>query len=461
MNRDVFVNRTLNLKRIKYIGLDMDHTLVRYKSENFEKLAYKVMIEKLVKHKGYPKSLYDLEFDFNRSIRGLVIDGQAGNLLKLSRHGAIRTSQHGLEKIDYKTQRKLYGGTYVDLSDPHYYTIDTIFSISHASLYAQLIDLKDNKEFKNMPDYSTIAKDLLEALDLGHRDDSIKGVVKKDLDHYLLKDPETVEGLEKFIKHGKKIFILTNSDFHYTKLLLDYCINPFLKNHKCWEDLFEVVITGAQKPRFFYDQLNFLKVNPDDGSMINFDQPITRGIYQGGCASKFTNDLNLNAEDILYIGDHIYGDIVRLKKDCSWRTALVIEELEDDVKGQMLAEPIEKEIDQLMQQKLPIEVKIDELISNQIENDLGKSDEVDKLIAQAQQIDQQISPLIQKRLEFFNPIWGPITRVGIEESFFGYQVERFADIYMSKLMDLLKLSPRTYFRSNPRPLPHETYSSKL
>jgi hypothetical protein len=40
MARKVYVNRTLNLKKIRYIGLDMDHTLVRYNSENFEKLSH-------------------------------------------------------------------------------------------------------------------------------------------------------------------------------------------------------------------------------------------------------------------------------------------------------------------------------------------------------------------------------------------------------------------------------------
>ena len=58
----VFVNRTLNLKRIRFLGLDMDHTLVRYNSENFEALAHRTMIEKLVREKGYPESVLKLTF---------------------------------------------------------------------------------------------------------------------------------------------------------------------------------------------------------------------------------------------------------------------------------------------------------------------------------------------------------------------------------------------------------------
>ena len=50
----VYVNRTLNLKRIRFLGFDMDHTLVRYQSENFEALAHRIMLEKLVSDKNYP-----------------------------------------------------------------------------------------------------------------------------------------------------------------------------------------------------------------------------------------------------------------------------------------------------------------------------------------------------------------------------------------------------------------------
>jgi hypothetical protein len=31
---------------------------------------------------------------------------------------------------------------------------------------------------------------------------------------------------------------------------------------------------------------------------------------------------------VLYVGDHIYGDIVKSKKDIGWRTMLVVPELE-------------------------------------------------------------------------------------------------------------------------------------
>ncbi len=452
----VYCNRTLNLKKINYIGLDMDHTLVRYKSENFEALAHRVMVEKLVHDKGYPKSILDLKFSFDRAIRGLVIDKSLGNVLKLSRYAAIRGSYHGLKPIDFKQQKKLYKSTYIDLGDPKYDAVDTTFSIAFAGLFMQLIDLKDGAEKETLPDYLQIAEDLSAALDRGHRDGSIKNVVRDNLDKYIIKDEEIVRGLERYKKHGKKIFILTNSEFHYTKLLLDYAITPFLKDHKSWLELFDFVITSAQKPRFFYDRLNFLKINPADGSMTNVDSKITPGVYQSGCANTFTNDLDLNPDEILYIGDHIYGDIVRLKKDCAWRTALVVEELETEVLIGAKAHSITEKIQNLMDQKRPLETELDNLISEKIETGKNDSQEkIDQLMGEISAIDHQISPLIKDHEKLFNPYWGETMRVGNEESYIAYQMERFACVYMTRISDLLNLSPRTYFRSTRRPMAHE------
>lgn len=453
----VYVNRTLNLKRIRYIGLDMDHTLIRYYSEEFEHLSHSVMKEKLVKNKNYPEAVKNLKFDYDIAIRGLAIDRKKGNALKLNRHSAIRASYHGLTPLDFKTQQKAYRSTYIDLSDSNYMAVDTTFSISLATLICQLIEMKKTDPGA-LPDFSIIADDVLYVLDEAHRDGSLKEVVKKDLKKFIIKDPALVENLEKFKKHGKKIFIVTNSDFQYTKLLLDYAINPFLKNHKSWMDLFELVVTSAQKPRFFYDDLKFLKVNPTNGTMTNQYDKLQPGVYQGGCATTFTNDLGLEGDEILYIGDHIYGDILRLKKDCGWRTAMVIEELHHEVEANKKAEPINNEIEALMKKKSPMEEELTELMTKKIENNNSVEDsKIESLQKTISEIDGNISVLIKKQQALYNAHWGQLMRAGNEESYFAYQVDRYACIYMAKLSDLLELSPRTYFRAPRRPLSHEIY----
>ncbi len=454
INRKVFVNRTLNLRKIKYIGLDMDHTLVRYNTVAFESLAYDGMLQKLVNEKGYPAEILKLKIDFSTVIRGLVIDSTKGNLLKVSRHGAIRGTLHGTEKISFHQQQRDYQGTYVDLGSDDFSSIDTSFSISVAILFGQLVDLKD-KNLGAYPDYSVVLKDIVEVMDMSHRDDSLKSIVRKNLGDYIIQEPAVAEGLERYKKHGKKIFILTNSDFHYTKALLDYAINPFLKNHDSWMDLFDYTITLARKPRFFFDKLNFLKVNPEDGSMTNYDADLVPGIYQGGCADLFEKSLKIGGDDILYIGDHIYGDIVRLKKDCAWRTALVVEELGEEIEKMQKVKPSQDKIRELMRQKTPLEDQLVDLVSQEIETNVDNGDKISEVQTAIAQIDNQIAPLIKNTQAAFNPTWGEVMRAGNEESYFANQVDRFADIYMPKLADLLAASPRTYYRSYRRPLAHE------
>ncbi len=456
MKNKVFANRTLNLKKIKYIGLDMDHTLIRYKTENFERLAHRVMVQKLVNNLDYPKSILNLKFEYNRSIRGLVIDKVAGNLLKLSRFGGIKHCYHGLKEIEYSKRKKLFADTFIDISDPNFDTIDTNFSISFANLFSQLVELKDTTEIHKLPEYNQIADDIASALDTAHQDGSLKDVVRENLSDYIIQDESVVRDIEKFIKHGKKIFILTNSEYPYTKLLLDYAINPYLKDHSSWMDLFEFTITGSRKPRFFYDSLRFMKIDTETGQMTNLKSKLTPGVYQGGSAKVFTDDLNLDPGHILYIGDHIYGDVVRLKKDCAWRTALILEELEDEVNNNEKSEAINKEIESLMSQKIPVEKEIDRLISDEIENNhKNNKEKINQLLSQINELDQKISPLIEKIQKLYNPYWGEIMRTGIEESYFGYQVERFADIYMAKIGDFFAESPRSYYRSQKRLMAHD------
>jgi HAD superfamily 5'-nucleotidase-like hydrolase len=456
MRTKVYVNRTLNLKRIKHIGLDMDHTLIRYNSESFEKLSHSVMIEKLITNKSYPESLRKLPFQFNKAVRGLVIDRKKGNLLKVNRHCAIRASYHGSLPLDFKLQQKTYKSTYIDLGEDDYMAVDTTFSISLAILYSQLVDLKESDPAIKLPDFAQLADDVLDALDAGHRDGSIKEVVRKNLDKFIIKDEEVVHGLETFKKHGKKIFILTNSDFFYTKLLLDYAINPYLKEHKSWTELFEWVVTFAQKPKFFYGDSHFLKIDPTTGLMSNFDAKFASGIYQGGNANKFTKDIGSQGDEILYIGDHIYGDILRLKKDCNWRTAMVIEELDEEIEHNHIAEPINTEIESLMQKKEPDEDELTTLMTKKNESGSANNEtRIEELQRKINDIDSQISSLIKRQQLLYNPYWGPLMRSGNEESYFAHQVDRFACVYMTKIVDLLELSPRTYFRAPRRPLAHE------
>jgi hypothetical protein len=334
--------------------------------------------------------------------------------------------------------------------------IDTAFSIAFCALYAQLVDLKD--EFTNLfPNYRQIALDTIDVIDKIHAKGEMKAYILKHHQEFIHISEEVVNGIKRFIQFGKKFFILTNSDYHYTQQLLKITIEPFLEKGQILEDLFPYIITLANKPRFFYDNLNFLHVQPNSGLMSNMQGPVLPGIYQGGNAKKFTKDLNLQDDEILYIGDHIYGDIVRLKKDCNWRTALVVDELGDEIKRQQAATPTEEKIIHLMKIKQELEIDYAWELTQEPHSldERPRNIKLDNIQAQLFEIDKQLTLLIKEQDEFFNKNWGKIFRAGAEETFFAFQAERYACIYMEKLQDLLMLPPMAYFRAYRRMLSHD------
>lgn len=57
MGKQIFCNRSLNMKGIVAVGFDMDYTLAQYKPETFESLAYNGTVKKLVYSLGYPSEV--------------------------------------------------------------------------------------------------------------------------------------------------------------------------------------------------------------------------------------------------------------------------------------------------------------------------------------------------------------------------------------------------------------------
>ncbi len=448
----VFVNRMLNLKRIKVIGFDMDYTLVGYDTKELEKTTHRLTIQTLITGLGYPEEIGTLSFDFQRSIVGLVIDKNKGNLIQLSRYGKVKTAYHGLTEIGYKEQNRIYQEMAIDIKTTDFLSLDTSFSISFGVLYAQLVQLKD--EGLQLPEYHHIADDIKTALDTVHQNDSLKSAIRRNFKKYISIDPNVARLMERYLDYGKKLMIITNSDYTYTNDLLNVALNPFLKKHEKWQDLFEIVITLAQKPGFFQYPSKFLLVDEKTGLMKNHFGAVSKGIFQGGWFKKLQQDLGVQGSEILYIGDHIFGDVVSIKKSCNWRTALVLGDLKTEMANIRASREVQHQITTLMNRKSKLEAKINHYDITRHEKKI-KRETITKLFEEIDELNTQISAQLIELKKYFNPYWGEILRAGSEESRFAEQVERFACIYMAQVSDLYNYSPKTYFRPEQRLMPHE------
>ena len=437
---NIYTNRVLNLSQIKGIGFDMDYTLVEYHTKEFEGFVHFSVLDCLVKHKKYPVEVKRLNFDFDQVIQGLVIDRSEGNILKLSRYGKVKQAFHGTKELSYNEIKRTYNNRVIELNDHNIQSLDTSFSIANGVLFLQLVDLVDLK--KITVTYTKLSYDIKEMIDLIHRDGSLKKEVTSNRDKYVIKNPKIAKYLERLKRDGKKLLMITNSDYLYSNKMMEFAFDPYLKDHQSWRELFEVVITFAMKPRFFTGSFPFLKVDPKTGLMENYEGSVATGIYQGGNSNQLQNDLGIEGEDFLYLGDHIFGDVVSIKKTCNWRTALVLSPLKEEMSGIKNSSALQTEIHAMMKEK----VKHEHILKKN--NDRSQLEKINELNA-------KISDRVQKIKTHFNPSWGELMRAGAEESRFADQVEKYACIYMERVSDLDEYTSDFYFRPLRRYLPHE------
>ena len=67
-------------------------------------------------------------------------------------------------------------------------------------------------------------------------------------------------------------------------------------------------------------------------------------------------------------------------------------------------------------------------------------------------LDERIAPLARRSGELLNPRWGLLMRAGNDKSHLARQVERYADIYTSRVSNFLFETPFVYLRA-PRGQP--------
>ena len=101
------------MEKIKIFGFDMDYTLAVYKSPQYEKLGYDLIIDHLIKQ-GYPSKLANYSFDSSFVVRGLLFDRKMGNLLKIDGFGNILVAWHGFSPLNYDKLRDSYPNKFIN-----------------------------------------------------------------------------------------------------------------------------------------------------------------------------------------------------------------------------------------------------------------------------------------------------------------------------------------------------------
>jgi len=462
--RKVFCNRTLNMRSIRAIGYDMDYTLIHYHVEEWERRAYEYLKQQFAVQ-GWP--VEKLEFDPKMVCRGLVIDTEKGNLLKANRFGFVKRSMHGTKPSDFETQRELYSRTIVDLAEKRWVFLNTLFSLSEGCMYAQLVDLLDQRLIPEVLGYADLYERVRRVLEAAHMEGRLKAEIIANPDRFVVLDPETPLALLDQHYAGKKLMLITNSEWHYTVPMMNYTFDRFLPKGMTWRDLFDLIIVGARKPQFFNAYPPLFEVVTEEGLLQPSSGKLEKGkAYLGGSAQLVEKHFGLSGDEILYVGDHMFGDVHVTKNVLRWRTALVIRELEEELHAvnafrseeqdlmQMMAEKERLEAD-LCQAKLELQRKRNQYGPASPINEADLEKKVQDLRKQIETIDLNAAPLARKAAELNNPVWGLLMRAGNDKSYLAYQLERYADTYTSRVSNFLAMTPSAYLRSPRGSLPHD------
>jgi hypothetical protein len=280
-------------------------------------------------------------------------------------------------------------------------------------------------------------------------------------------DPDTALALLDQRHAGKKLLLITNSDWGYTRSIMQHTFDRFLPQGMSWRELFDVIIVSARKPAFFSTRSPVFRVATEEGLLEPCPKGIERdGIYLGGSASLVEDYLGLSGDEILYVGDHVFTDVHVSKDVLRWRTALILRELESDLAGIAAFRADQSRLSTLMVEKEDLEFQFSSLKLDAMRRKAGYGPAPETSLAQLDKqtarvrsklarLDQQIAPLAAAAGALGNSRWGPLMRAGNDKSHLARQVERYADIYMSRVSNFTAHTPFTYLRSRRGSLPHD------
>jgi HAD superfamily 5'-nucleotidase-like hydrolase len=481
----VFTNRNLRLSGVAAIGFDLDHTLAHYDPIAVEKLAFEITKKKLVEKREYPREILRLKYNPEFVVRGLVVDKRRGNTLKMDHFKYVRRAYHGRRPLSGDERRKVYRSQHLRLSHPNYISVDTLFHLPEVYLYATLVDFFESRKQRSEIDYEALYGDVREMIDEAHGDGSIKKFIVAKPGQFVRRDPKLGVVLEEFRRSGKKLFLLTNSEYYYSDALLRHLLER-RSDDRPWESYFDLLIFDSRKPAFFLEE------NRERLEAIPVSTRYPVPAYSGGHARFLQEKIGAHGDEILYFGDHTYGDILRSKKTLGWRTAMIVPEVEREIAvTQQVARDVAK-LEELVQQhdqielaKAEVERRLRRLLRareeearhdaapregttggsvpwTEPEAEERREKQIRQLRESMNGLDHRASSLAgeirshRRKIESsYNPYWGSVFREGNVVSRFGDQVRDFACLYTSRVSNFLRYPWNYFFQSPVTFMPHD------
>ncbi|KAM4644930.1 cytosolic purine 5'-nucleotidase-like isoform 4-T4 [Amazona ochrocephala] len=418
----IFVNRSLALEKIKCFGFDMDYTLAMYKSPDYEELAFALLLQHLVSI-GYPPEILAYKYDPTFPTRGLVFDALYGNLLKVDSHGNLLVCAHGFRFLRGAEILHYYPNKFIQRDDmKRFHILNTLFNLTEAHLYACLVDFFTNcpryincdtgyKHGNLFMSFRSMFQDVREAMDHVHLLGCLKEKTLENLEKYVVKDPRVPLLLSRMKEVGK-VFLATNSDYSYTDAIMSYLFDS----------------TDGDKAT------GKLRIGTYTGPLQHC------AVYSGGSSDVVCDLLGVKGKEILYMGDHIFGDILKSKKRQGWRTFLVVPELARELQ-------VWTEKSELFEELRSLDLFLAELYQH-LDSGSSERPDISSIKRRIQKVTHEMDMCYGKM--------GSLFRCGSRQTLFASQLMRYADLYAASFVNFLYYPFSYLFRAPPVLMAHES-----
>lgn len=443
----VFTNAELKLSRIKVFGFDYDYTLASY-TRDIQPLIYNLAAEHLVKELGYPTFLLEMKYNPHFAIRGLHFDTILGHMMKLDYLFNIQPDAifFGHQPLTPREVISVYGSFHLTRAyvEQNCRQMVDVFCLPEAGLLSDVIQSFRDRRISFDPRY--IYEDVRRSIDTIHRNGTLHGAIVEDFSMYLRKTDTLVPLLLKMRKAGKKMFLLTNSPYPFVNAGMEFLTMgklPISVSH--WTDLFDLVLTSAKKPEFFMADTPFRKVDisPAGHHKPRYTWDAVDSLHQGavyaeGSLAHLKRLTGWVGDSVLYFGDHVLADLKEPALIGGWATGVIIHELEREIRI-MNSQAYRHDLVELLAcQKL--------LAEYQLHNISGES--VEYLNAHRRKLKHSMKVC-------FNENFGSLHRTYRHPSMFCHQMLRFANIYTSKIDNLIHYPLDFTFHPDRFVLPHD------
>ena len=344
----------MNLDDVDWLGFDLDHTLVKYKNRALGEHIFQACSRYLCEKLGYRKeALEGVVYDPSFNIRGRVWDLASGDILELNHVGSVTAAWHGNRPLTKEEREERYAPNrpYKNFDKiktferGDFFCFNDFFVSPTVQLVACLVDdleATTGSLPSGVETYQPILNVIFKAFDGNFCPEHFATdhgfyfpALKANISKYVFdrQHDNTRSWLETIRQppFKKRIFLLTNSSFDYSELLLN---GAFGEN---WRDLFDLVVYRGAKKYGFFDKDNsekpFLRYTPGagvDGPVLTTS--ISDYVGEGnkelisGNLTELTKFLGSEAR-VVYFGDDIVGDVYYSKTKSKWSAVGLAEEL--------------------------------------------------------------------------------------------------------------------------------------